>query len=246
MALLHGGLDLMVASARERAAIGARPQWRPIGLFGDRVTVGKVLWVGGPADGQYEIEYLGVAECDENGLLTGIAMLDLQDAREAQREAFARWSAIEPDLAAVAMAVVVPADAFNEKNSEKWRAAFADDLVVEDHRLAGMGRIDGPDAYTESIVALWKIAPDSHAEVGWRWLAIDRHGAISVLRRTGAVPDGGGDFESECLYLYLVRDGRITRVELFEMNALDKALARFEALRPDTLRILPNGARRGR
>jgi hypothetical protein len=54
---------------------------------------------------------------------------------------------------------------------------------------------------------------------------------MPVLRRTGTVPDGG-DFESEYLYLCLTGQGRITHVELFEMNALDKALARFEELRP--------------
>jgi ketosteroid isomerase-like protein len=242
MELLHGGSDLMVASLRERAAIGARPEWHAVGVFGDRVFVPRILWVGGPPDGLFEIEYLGVVECDENGLFTAFVLFDLQDAREAQREAFARWSVVEPDMAAVATAAVL-ADAFNEKNAAKWRAAFADDLVVEDHRLAGMERIDGSEAYTESVVALWKIAPDSHAEVGWRWLAIDRHGAITVARRTGTVPDGGGEFESEYLFLYLVRDGRITRVELFEMNALDMALARFEELRStDPPRVPPNAA----
>jgi ketosteroid isomerase-like protein len=231
MALLDGGLDLMVASARERAAMGARPEWHPVGFFGDRVFVQRVLWVGGPSDGPFEIEYLGVVECDENGLLTAFVLFDLDDARAAQREAWARWAAIEPDVAAVVTPVGDILDAFNEKSAVKWRAAFADELVVEDHRLAGMGRIEGADAYTESVVALWKIAPVTHADIGWRWLALDRHGAITVVRRSGVVPDGSGDFENEYLYLYLVAQGRITRIELFEMNALDKALACFDEQR---------------
>ena len=123
-------------------------------------------------------------------------------------------------------------DAFNEKSAAKWRAAFAEDVVVEDHRLAGIGRIEGADAYTESVVALWRLAPVTYGEMGWRWPALDRHGAITVVHRTGTVPDGGGDFESEYLYLYVVSQGRIARVELFEMNALDEALSRFEKMRP--------------
>ena len=51
------------------------------------------------------------------------------------------------------------------------------------------------------------------------------------MRRKGIVPDGGGEFESEYLFLCLVAQGRITRVEMFEIDALDAALARFEALR---------------
>ena len=229
MALLHGDLDLMVASARERAAMGARPEWHSVGFFGERVVVLRVLWVGGPSDGPFEIEYLGVAECDDNGLLTAIVLFDLDDARAAQREAWTRWAAVEPDVAAVVTPIGDALDAFNEKSAAKWRAAFADGLVVEDHRLAGMGRIDGADSYTESVVAPWKIAPVTHGDAGWRWLALDRHGVITVLGRTGTVPDGGGDLENE--YLYLVAQGRITRVEMFEMNVLDKALARFEELR---------------
>jgi ketosteroid isomerase-like protein len=61
----------------------------------------------------------------------------------------------------------------------------------------------------------------------WVW---DRHGAVTDVRRTGTVP-GGGDFESEYLHLCTVAHGRITRVELFELDDLDAALARFEELR---------------
>ena len=63
------------------------------------------------------------------------------------------------------------------------------------------------------------------------------------MRRTGDVA-GGGAFESEYLYLFLSRGGRITHVELFELDALDAALARFEELRPDPLRVPPNAAMR--
>jgi ketosteroid isomerase-like protein len=251
MALLRGSVDLMVASARERAAMGARPEWHPVGFFGDRVFVMRVLWVGGPSDGPFEIEYLGVVECDENGLFTAFVLFDVDDARAVQREAWVRWAAIEPDVAAVLTPVGEALDAFNEKSAAKWRAAFADDLVVEDHRLAGMGRVEGADAYTESIVALWKLAPVTHADLGWRWPALDRHGAITVLRRTGTVPDGGGDFENEYLYLYVVAQGRLARVEMFEMDALDKALARFEELRGSSDEAqgdhppLPRGNHRG-
>jgi ketosteroid isomerase-like protein len=122
-------------------------------------------------------------------------------------------------------------DAFRERDPVKWRAQFADDLVVEDHRFTGVGRLEGADAYAASVVALWEIAPlDYRAENGWFWPAFDRRGAISVLRRTGIVPDGGGPFETEYLYLYLVAQGRITRVEMFEIDALAAALARCEEL----------------
>jgi ketosteroid isomerase-like protein len=204
-----------------------------------------VLWSGGPRDGRFEIEYLAVGEVDESGRIAAFVLFDLDDARAAQREAWRRWAVIEPHVAAVVKPIGDILDAFSEKDAARFRAALADDLVVEDHRLAGMGRLEGADAYTESVTTLWAIAPESRLEMGWRWPRVDRHGAITVALRTGTVPGGGGDFESECLILFLVANGRITRSELFEMDSLDKVLARFEALRgappgPDPLRIPPN------
>lgn len=46
---LSGDLELMVASARERLASGARHERRTIlGTASDRVAIGRVLWAGGP------------------------------------------------------------------------------------------------------------------------------------------------------------------------------------------------------
>src|SRR5262249_46901473 len=42
----------------------------------------------------------------------------------------------------------------------------------------------------------------------------------------------------------IVADGRITRLEIFEPEHVDAALARFAELRPDPLRIPPNAATR--
>lgn len=232
LALLDGGVDLMVASARERGTAGARPSWNPLAVYGERLAVVRLLWSGGPPDGRFEIEYHCVTECDHDGLVTAFLLFDTDDARATQLAALSRWAAVDPEVAAEVTAPVWQAgDSFNEKDSAKWRAAFADNLVVEDRRHAGMGRLEGADAYTESVEALWALAPATEAESGWRWLAFDRQGAITIIHRRGTMPDGGGAFESEYLYLYLVAGGRITYVELFEMDALDLALARFDELR---------------
>jgi hypothetical protein len=243
MALLKGDRELAIASVIERAAMGARHQREQIGTAGDRVVMSRVLWHGGPPDGRFEIEYLAVLEVDEAGLLVAFVLMDPEDPRAVQREAWARWAKIDPHVLGVVVPFAEMVDAFNEQDADKWRAQLAEDLVVVDHRLAGMGRIDGADAYTTSIVALWELAPVTRAETGWVWSAFDHCGGVTTLRRIGTVPDGGGEFESECLYLYLVTEAHITHVELFELDALDEALARFNELRPDPLRIPPNAAR---
>jgi hypothetical protein len=92
-----------------------------------------------------------------------------------------------------------------------------------------MGRIEGADAYIDSSAVLWDLASVTKVEHGWFWPAVRPDGAVIVIRRFGNVADGGA-FESEYLYLFVQARGRITRVELFELDALDAALARFEEL----------------
>lgn len=97
-----------------------------------------------------------------------------------------------------------------------------------------MGRIDGADAYVTSLVlvALWDSAPVTHLEAGWDWPAFEPHGAITDVRRTGTLPEGG-DSESEYLHLCTLAGGLVTRIELHKVDDFERALARFEELRPD-------------
>jgi len=227
LALLSGDRELMIASARERAAMGARPELRLVGTAGDRIALERLLWSGGPRDRRFEVEYLGVVEVDAKGLLTAIILLDPDDARGAQREAWSRWAAIDPSSAPVTTALGEMIDKFNAGGFVG--GSLANEFVVEDHRHAGMGRLVGAEAYAESIAALRDLAPDSTIESGWHWLALERHGAITVMRRIGTLREGGA-YEVEHLFLLTVARGRVTRLEFFELDAADAAIARFEEL----------------
>jgi len=61
------------------------------------------------------------------------------------------------------------------------------------------------------------------------WLAIAPHGGVSVCRRSGTLP-GGGEFVSDFLVVNIVERGVATRLELFEVDAAEAALARFDEL----------------
>ncbi len=235
---LSGGVDLMLASARERLASGARHERRTIvGTAGDRVAIARVLWAGGPPDGRFEVEFLVVCEVDEAGLNTAHIFFEPGDLRAAQREAWARWAAIDPVAAPWVELLTDLTDAWNGRDLARLRARLADDVVVEDHRLTGVGRIENADAYVDSNVVLWDLAPDQRVEFGWSWPALERHGIVVTLRREGTLADGGA-FESEYVWLGLASGGRLTHLELFEIDHLDAALARFDELRPD-----PQGGR---
>ncbi|MGH7860564.1 MAG: nuclear transport factor 2 family protein, partial [Candidatus Binatia bacterium] len=184
----------------------------------------------GPPDGRVEIEILRLIEVDEEGRCVAVLLFDLEDAGEAQREAWARWVAAEPAVAPLVTVLSEHVDGWNEKDRDRLLLACAPDIIVEDHRRTGMGRLEGAEAYVESVAALWELAPDSIIEAGWFWLAVEPHGAVVAGRRFGRLADGG-DFESDFLALFTVADGRSTRLELFEIDDVDTALARFEALR---------------
>ena len=229
---LAGDRDLIIASMRERAEAGARVERRVMGTAGDRVLVQRVLWSGGPAEGRFEIEFLAVIEVDETERATVVIVFDPDDTRAAQREAWARWSAIEPAAAPWVALVGAVLDGYDARDRERVRAIFADDAVVEDHRRTGFGRIEGADAYLERVRVLWDLAPEQRIELGWFWPAVERHGVVTTLRRFGALA-GGGAFESDYLWLAVATGGRITRAEMFEIEDRDRALARLAALRPD-------------
>jgi len=118
-------------------------------------------------------------------------------------------------------------DAANDRDLARYRALFVDELVVEDHRQAGM-RIDGADAYAEKVALLWQHAPDSRIDGGWVWPAFARHGAVTVTRRSAALAD-------EFLWLFTVEHARIARIEVFSLDAVDAAVARLAELHPPSL-----------
>jgi hypothetical protein len=116
--------------------------------------------------------------------------------------------------------------------------------VSHDRRRTGEGRVDGADAYLDTLAVLGNLSPDFHLQPLFV-LALERHGMVSVARTFGTLPEGG-PWENWLVTVATVARGRITRLELFEIEAVDAALARLGELRPDPLRIPPNAATRAR
>jgi hypothetical protein len=241
---VSGDVELMIASCIEVQALGLRSARREVlATAGDRVTVIKHLWAAGPSDGRVEVEYLTVHEIDADGLYTTIRLFDAADPLVAQREAWARWAAIDPTMAEMTTNLGAVGDAWNAKDLDRLRALLAEDLAAEDHRRTGIGRSEGREAYLQSVAVLWELAPDSRLDVGLVWLVHAPHGGVHLCRRSGRLPDGG-EFVAEFLVLIVLERELAVRLEVFEVDAADAALARFAALRPDPLRIPPNAVAR--
>jgi hypothetical protein len=239
-----GGIELLLADLQ--AVVAGDSNFRLtrslVGTCGTSVALQHTLYTGGTADGPIEIETLELVEVDELGQLTAWIGFDVDEEFTAKREARERWLAADPVAAAAMGPSARFIDAWNDGDRARMRAALADDLVVDDHRRTGLGRIDDVEVYLDSVLALWQLAPDSGIEC-WSWLALESHGTVFGTRRAGRLADGG-TFESEYLVLAVPERGRIGRVEMFELDAVDAALARFAELRPDPLRLPPNAATR--
>jgi ketosteroid isomerase-like protein len=123
---------------------------------------------------------------------------------------------------------------------DRIRAALPDDFVFHDHRRTGLGRIESADEYMASLVALFEQSPDAIIEPMYE-VATAKHGALMIAHTLGTLAEGGA-FESVFVNLALSHGDRLVAVELFELEDLDVARARFEELRPDPLRIPPNAA----
>ena len=215
-----------------------------VATAGDRVCLEHVVWTGGPADGPVELECLWLAEVDESGRFVAGVLFDVDDRRAALREGLARRFARDAAAAAVMRPLFELAEAWNDHDRARMRAALADDLVVDDRRLTGQGRVDGADAYLETVAALWELAPDEQNEPRCL-LAVEPYGAVAAMRGFGSETRfGGAEYEVCNINVATVAGGRVTRLEFFDVEDGGAALARLAELRPDPLRIPPNAATR--
>src|SRR4029077_209535 len=112
------------------------------------------------------------------------------------------------------------------------RAVLSDDLVFDDHRRTGQGRLVGATAYMQSLDAVDALAPDVQIDDGPFCLAVEPHGSVGVARIFGTLASGG-TFESHRVNVWTAAGGRVTRLEVFELDDLAAAMARFAALRPE-------------
>lgn len=131
-----------------------------------------------------------------------------------------------------------------DRDLARCRAALPDDFVSDDHRRTGLGLIERADDYVPWWAALFEQSPDAINEQLYT-VAGGRHGLLSVMRLFGTLAEGGA-FESVFVHLARFQGDRFVGNELFELEDLDVARARFEELRPDTTRIPPNAACRVR
>ncbi len=239
-ALLTGDREMYLASLRFMGK--ARRVNTVLATAGDRLALMHQIFRDASDPPTFEAETLSVIEVDPEGRIVASIIFDPDDRRAASIELLERSPRSAPPW--------VPRDLFEllrgvaNHDLARCRAALPDDFVFEDHRRTGLGRVEGAEAYVASLAAVFEQSPDAIIE-GLCPVAAERHGAIAVAHWFGHLA-GGGEFESVFVQLGRYEAGRLAGVEIFEIDDLDRARARFEELRPDPLRIPPNAASRAR
>jgi class 3 adenylate cyclase/GNAT superfamily N-acetyltransferase/ketosteroid isomerase-like protein len=236
---LSGDRETFLASARLIRSAGSRPVRTVLATAGERLALEHKLWRDEKLG--TEVETLDVTEIDAEGRLLASVVFDPDDRRAAAEELFVRYRRGE-GARHVSPAFVEFVLAMNAHDAAGARALLPDDFVFHDHRRTGLGRLGNADDYVAALTALWEQSSDVSAETLY-YFADAAHASLNVGRLFGTLAEGG-EFESPFVRLARFSGGRFVGAELFELEDLERARARFEALRPDPLRIPPNAASR--
>ncbi len=101
------------------------------------------------------------------------------------------------------------------------------DFFWLDHRRTGPGRLDR-EGYLAWLGSLFEQSPDAFIEPMYV-VATSEHGRLMVARGLGTLA-AGGPFEYVNAVLWYFRRGELAGGEVFELDDLDVARARLEAL----------------
>ncbi|MFI5315625.1 MAG: nuclear transport factor 2 family protein [Myxococcota bacterium] len=230
VALVTGDRELFVSKLRVSVANRARVALTLLATAGDRLSLHRLRSSGASEDAAaWETENLCATEVDAEGRVTAVVILDADDRRSASIEMFERYFRAEGALHTPASSMEI-VRGLNGRDLGRIRAALGDDFYFHDHRRTGLGRIGKADEYVASVAAIYEQSPDACTDTLYH-VAVERHGSLSVGRLFGALRDGG-PFESVFVRLNLFRESRLVATELFELEDLALARARFAALRP--------------
>jgi len=207
--------------------------WRPtttlLATAGDRLALQRWLWSCGEGDARSELELLEVDEVSDSGRFVRSVIFDADDRAAAYEELLDRYVALGAE--GIPQGAIDLIRAWNAHDLVRVRAGMCDGFVLDDHRRTGMGRLEGADRYLEAAAALFALIPDARND-GLYNVAVDRHGSVVVTRTWGHDKEGG-EVESFLVALTFHPGEKVSLIELFELEHLDDALARFEQLRSE-------------
>jgi class 3 adenylate cyclase/tetratricopeptide (TPR) repeat protein len=197
---------------------------------GDRLALFRMcVRATEPGSGPSEVAFLQIFEVDALGRIAAGFGFDPDDLDAAYAELDHRYAAGE---AAPYPRAWETSQRFERATAARdwaeWAAVFAPDYLVEDHRLLGWGTLHSRDEYMAYVRALVDLAPDATTRLE-HVLALDDRRTFHIRRWVGTRE--GGPFEMPLVGVSAHGpDGRIQRSDIYDLDQLDEARARFEQL----------------
>ena len=196
-----------------------------LAALGDRLAMFRVRYRY--RDG-FESVHLNVHEVDDEGRAIRQAEFDEADLAVAN-DKLLEWyhqgeGAALPDVARTFMWVL------HERDDDRLRQLVTDDFEWVDHSSLPMPSGPGLDAFL-----VMSQTADASLVRSVEWTSalhrVEANGSVATIRSEGTTPDGG-QLEWAYVVLTMVRGHQVARIELFDEDAVDAAVARFDELAP--------------
>jgi ketosteroid isomerase-like protein len=226
-ALVTGGVEAWIASVEYTTTLpGVRIETPRVTALGERICVQAIRW--GSTEGAFEFGRLRLLEVDSEGRVRATLFFDPEDRFAASNEALARFAAGEAAGARGVEAFAAWRLASASRDVEGVERLLAPAFEYVDHRRLGLGTLSAAE-WVASCRVVAELSPDAAIET-LRILAWNAHGVLLATRSFGSVPNGGGPFENLMLVACVAGPAGIEHFELFEIDDVERARARFEAL----------------
>jgi hypothetical protein len=118
--------------------------------------------------------------------------------------------------------------AYRDRDWATMEGLWAPEAVIEDHRPAGLGRVEGREGVLRAIRGLVDLTPDVRADAE-EFLELADSAALYRHRVSGH-ESHGGSIELSMLIAAVVQGSRILRAELFPVEDGASARRRFAEL----------------
>ena len=196
---------------------------------GDRLALFRVQWEGDTHGVEATAEFLWILEVDDEGRRKAAVMLDVEDLEAAYAELEDRWVAGE---GAPYADLVVGLRAFKMASEARdWDAVgrlLPDDFTLRSHRrIVGIPSTVDRSQYLATRGTLEDLELHGRMRID-HVMRIGPKAAADVMTWYGTL--GGGEFEDQFVRVY-DHDGRQGHhVEIYDVDQLDTALARYHEL----------------
>jgi hypothetical protein len=222
-----GDIETWIQSGRYVQKI-SRMERVLVSTLGERIAIYEIELEGAPGQAEFSHEQLCLYETDADGKLRGFVLFDPDQPGAVHREAEARFAAGEATAAGTAhRPIAAMSDAVLERDWHALARILAPDVVIRDHRRLRLGRLD-KERWIESLRALTELAPDMTV-VTRRILAWNERGRVALATSSGHGPEGAA-FENLFLSVISIEGECVRSYEAFDLEDVDRALARFEEL----------------